>query len=144
MFRASLRPAIHPIASKAPYPDWRIAACVAAVAELAYDEAISNRGPAPPPAGRVSGDARCDGRYRSWRRSWQQAAALSRLAPRPRFAALRAVDADPVGLLRAKTSVELTLGPPLASALAEPGSGGQRRRGVLSGVVHRQPAEGLG
>lgn len=42
-FRSSLLPAIHPIGPDAAYPDWWIAACIAAVAEIAHDEAISNR-----------------------------------------------------------------------------------------------------
>ena len=41
--RASLLPAIHPIAPEAAYPDWWMAACVAAVAEIAHDRAVSNR-----------------------------------------------------------------------------------------------------
>jgi hypothetical protein len=41
-FRADLLPAIRPIAPEAAYPDWWIAACVAAVAEVAHDTAISN------------------------------------------------------------------------------------------------------
>ncbi|HSC03324.1 MAG TPA: glycosyltransferase [Solirubrobacteraceae bacterium] len=42
-FRASLLPAIHPMAEEAAYPDWWIAACVAAVAEIVHDGATSNR-----------------------------------------------------------------------------------------------------
>jgi hypothetical protein len=42
-FRASLLPALHPIAEEAAYPDWWIAACVAAVAEIVNDTAIANR-----------------------------------------------------------------------------------------------------
>lgn len=42
-FRASLLPALHPIAGDAAYPDWWIGACVAAVAEIVHDRAISNR-----------------------------------------------------------------------------------------------------
>ena len=41
-FRSSLLPAIHPIAPDAAYPDWWIAACIAAVAAVAHDTAISN------------------------------------------------------------------------------------------------------
>jgi hypothetical protein len=42
-FRASLLPALHPIAEEAAYPDWWIGSCVAAVAEIVHDRAISNR-----------------------------------------------------------------------------------------------------
>jgi hypothetical protein len=42
-FRASLLPAIHPIAQDAAYPDWWIAACLAAVAEVVHVNATSNR-----------------------------------------------------------------------------------------------------
>jgi glycosyltransferase involved in cell wall biosynthesis len=42
-FRSSLLPAIHPIAPDAAYPDWWFAACIAAVAEIVHDTAISNR-----------------------------------------------------------------------------------------------------
>lgn len=42
-FRASLLPAIHPIPEQAAYPDWWIAACIAAVAEIEFDPAIANR-----------------------------------------------------------------------------------------------------
>jgi Glycosyl transferase family 2 len=42
-FRSSLLAAIHPIAPDAAYPDWWIAACIAAVAEITHDDAISNR-----------------------------------------------------------------------------------------------------
>jgi glycosyltransferase involved in cell wall biosynthesis len=42
-FRASLLPAIHPIADEAAYPNWSIAACVATVAEIAFDPGIANR-----------------------------------------------------------------------------------------------------
>jgi hypothetical protein len=42
-FRASLLPALLPIAAEAAYPDWWIAVGVAAVAEIAHDPAVSNR-----------------------------------------------------------------------------------------------------
>jgi hypothetical protein len=42
-FRASLLPALHPIAEDAAYPDWWIAACIAAVAEIVNDSGIGNR-----------------------------------------------------------------------------------------------------
>jgi glycosyltransferase involved in cell wall biosynthesis len=42
-FRASLLPAIQPIASAAAYPDWWIAVAVAAVAEIVYDPVSANR-----------------------------------------------------------------------------------------------------
>lgn len=42
-FRSSLLPAIRPIGTDAAYPDWWIAACIAAVAEIAHDDAVSNR-----------------------------------------------------------------------------------------------------
>ena len=42
-FRASLMPAIWPIASDAAYPDWWIASNIAAVAEILYDPANANR-----------------------------------------------------------------------------------------------------
>jgi hypothetical protein len=42
-FRASLMPAIWPIPSEAAYPDWWIAANIAAVAEILYDPASANR-----------------------------------------------------------------------------------------------------
>jgi glycosyltransferase involved in cell wall biosynthesis len=41
-FRASLLPAICPISPDAAYPDWWIATCIAAVAEITYDPRISN------------------------------------------------------------------------------------------------------
>jgi hypothetical protein len=41
-FRASLLPALHPIAPDAAYPDWWIAACVACVAEIAHEPGIAN------------------------------------------------------------------------------------------------------
>ena len=42
-FRASLLPALQPIASEAAYPDWWIAACIAAVAEIRLAPGIGNR-----------------------------------------------------------------------------------------------------
>src|SRR5437588_789652 len=42
-FRSSLLPAILPIAPEAAYPDWWIAACIAAVAEITHDNLSSNR-----------------------------------------------------------------------------------------------------
>ena len=42
-FRASLLPALHPIAPEAAYPDWWIAACIAAVAEIRLAPGIGNR-----------------------------------------------------------------------------------------------------
>lgn len=42
-FRSDLRPAFHPIAPDAAYPDWWLAACIAAVAEIRYDPGIGNR-----------------------------------------------------------------------------------------------------
>jgi glycosyltransferase involved in cell wall biosynthesis len=42
-FRSSLLPALRPIADDAAYPDWWIAACVAAVAEITHDCASANR-----------------------------------------------------------------------------------------------------
>ncbi|MGO9961538.1 MAG: glycosyltransferase [Solirubrobacteraceae bacterium] len=43
LFRSSLLPAFHPIAPDAAYPDWWIAACIAAVAEITHIDAITNR-----------------------------------------------------------------------------------------------------
>ncbi|MGZ4244428.1 MAG: glycosyltransferase [Solirubrobacteraceae bacterium] len=42
-FRASLMPAIWPIPAEAAYPDWWIAANIAAVSEIAHDPASANR-----------------------------------------------------------------------------------------------------
>jgi glycosyltransferase involved in cell wall biosynthesis len=42
-FRASLLPALHPIATDAAYPDWWLAACIAAVAEIGVVPGIGNR-----------------------------------------------------------------------------------------------------
>ena len=42
-FRSSLLSAIHPIAPDAAYPDWWLAACIAAVAEITHDDGLSNR-----------------------------------------------------------------------------------------------------
>jgi len=42
-FRSSLLAAFHPIPRDAAYPDWWIAACVAAVAEIALVEGVTNR-----------------------------------------------------------------------------------------------------
>jgi len=41
-FRASLRAAFHPIDPAAAYPDWWLAACIAAVAEIVHDPACAN------------------------------------------------------------------------------------------------------
>jgi len=43
MFRTALLPALHPIAPESAYPDWWIAACVAAVAEIRLVPGIGNR-----------------------------------------------------------------------------------------------------
>ena len=42
-FRGDLLPALHPIAADAAYPDWWIAACIASVAEIRHERAVSNR-----------------------------------------------------------------------------------------------------
>jgi hypothetical protein len=42
-FRASLLPAVYPIARDAAYPDWWLAACIAAVAEISTAPGIANR-----------------------------------------------------------------------------------------------------
>jgi hypothetical protein len=42
-FRAELLPAVHPISSDAAYPDWWLAACIAAVANIGVAPGISNR-----------------------------------------------------------------------------------------------------
>src|SRR5579875_780429 len=42
-FRAELLPAVLPMGEETAYPDWRIAACVAAVAEIRYDPESANR-----------------------------------------------------------------------------------------------------
>lgn len=42
-FRASLLPALYPIASEAAYPDWWIAACIASVASIGVAPGVANR-----------------------------------------------------------------------------------------------------
>ncbi len=42
-FRASLLPAVHPVTPEAAYPDWWIAACISAVAEIRIAPGIANR-----------------------------------------------------------------------------------------------------
>ena len=41
-FRSELLPAILPMGAETAYPDWRIGACVAAVAEIQFDPASAN------------------------------------------------------------------------------------------------------